>query len=265
MRDFYNDQMDTGGYLYVSLRAPTDAWNGFYTWYIYPLISNLIRQFMIYEDINSNKVFAIGYSHGGYGAFAIGPTMADRFAAVHSSAAAPTGGQSAALNLRNMRFTYMIGEKDTAYNRLGYCVDFNKTIEGLKGGRDDIYPVILELKDGFGHGGLPDRDKIAEMIQFTRNPLPKTVCWEMTVENVTNFYWLRIPDAGGSKKITADLSNNTIVLNTENVEQVHLLLDSRIVNVEEPVKVKVNDSITTTDIRPEVQTLVESAELLGVI
>ena len=258
MRDFYHDQMDAGGYIYVSLRAPTDEWNGFYTGYIYPLIGNLIRQFMIYEEVNSNKIYALGYSHGGYGAFAIGPTMADRFAAVHSSAVAPTGGQSAAFNLRNMRFTYMIGEKDTAYNRLGYCVDFNKTIEGLKGGRDDIYPVFLELKKGIGHGGLPDRDKIAEMIEYTRNPLPKTVCWEMTVGNVSNFYWLRIPNGGSPKKITADIHDNTIVLNTENVEQVHLLLDDRVVNVEEPVKVKVNGSVTTAEIRPEVQTLVET-------
>ena len=36
--------------------------------------------------VNPNKVYLMGYSHGGYGAFFIGPLIADRFAAVHASA-----------------------------------------------------------------------------------------------------------------------------------------------------------------------------------
>ncbi len=257
MKGYYRNQTGSGGYLYVALRAPTDAWNGFYTSYIYPLIDNLIRQFMIYEDINPNKVFAMGYSHGGYGAFAIGPTMADRFAAVHASAAAPTG-QSAALNLRNTRFTYMVGEKDTAYGRVDRCRNFSKTIEQLRDGRDDIYPVVFELKKGFGHGGLPDRDKIAEMIKYRRTPLPKTIAWQMTVGNVHNFYWLRVPGAGGSQKITANCSDNTIVLNSENVKEVHILLDNRLVDPGKPVTVKANNTVTVTDVQLHIETLLET-------
>ena len=36
-------------------------------------------------DIDPDKVFIMGYSHGGYGAYAIGPKMPDHFAAIHAS------------------------------------------------------------------------------------------------------------------------------------------------------------------------------------
>ena len=62
-------------------------------------------------------MFLIGYSHGGYGAFFIGPKIPDRFAAVHGSAAAPTDGTISPRTLRNTRFTFMVGEKDNAYGR----------------------------------------------------------------------------------------------------------------------------------------------------
>ena len=37
----------------------------------------------------------------------------------------------------------------------------------------DDFPVELELKKGFGHGGLPDRDKLKELYPFTRNAVPR--------------------------------------------------------------------------------------------
>ena len=50
---------------------------------------NLIRQFTVLGDVDPDKVYVMGYSHGGYGAFYIGPKIPDRFAAIHCSAAAP--------------------------------------------------------------------------------------------------------------------------------------------------------------------------------
>ena len=54
-----------------------------------PLIINLIRQFTLLGEVDPNKVFLIGYSHGGYGAFYIGPKIPDRFAAVHCTRIGP--------------------------------------------------------------------------------------------------------------------------------------------------------------------------------
>src|SRR5207302_1042512 len=106
------------------------------------------------------------------GAFFIGPKIPDRFAAVHCSASAPTDGTISPLNLRNTRFTFMIGEKDTAYGRKERCEKFEKEVQELKKANKGDFPVEMEFKPGFGHGGLPDRDKIKELAPFTRNPVP---------------------------------------------------------------------------------------------
>ena len=53
-------------------------------------LDDLFGEFRLFGDVDPNKIFLMGYSHGGYGAFAIGPKMPDQFAAIHSSAAAPT-------------------------------------------------------------------------------------------------------------------------------------------------------------------------------
>jgi hypothetical protein len=68
MQIYYRDHPEVGGYIYLALRAPNDAWNGFYADHVYPLIDNLIRQFRLLGDIDPDKVFLMGYSHGGYGA-----------------------------------------------------------------------------------------------------------------------------------------------------------------------------------------------------
>jgi len=124
MQVYYKDQRELTGYKYLALRAPNNTWNGFYDDYVYPLIENLIQQCLVFADVDPNKVFLIGYSHGGYGAFAIGPKIPYRFAAVHASAAAPTDGQTSAKTLRNTRFSFMVGEKDNAYGRRERCEKF---------------------------------------------------------------------------------------------------------------------------------------------
>ncbi|MHC4177602.1 MAG: transglutaminase domain-containing protein, partial [Planctomycetota bacterium] len=180
MQRYYRDQDEVEGYLYLALRAPNDKWNGFYDWYNLPLTANLIRQFLLLENVDPSKVFIMGYSHGGYGPFYIGTKMADRFAAVHVSAAAPTDGHAPAKNLRNTVFTYMVGEHDTRYGRLKRCQRFNERIRQLRGDRTDVFPVTMEYKPGYGHSGLPDRDKIKDIYPAKRNPLPRHVTWELT-------------------------------------------------------------------------------------
>ncbi|HUR47311.1 MAG TPA: transglutaminase domain-containing protein, partial [Candidatus Saccharimonadales bacterium] len=156
MKIYYKDHPEAGGYLYLALRAPNDTWNGFYDVYVYPLIENLVKEFLLFGDVDPNKVFIMGYSHGGYGAFAIGPKIPYRFAAIHASASAPTDGETTGKTLRNTIFTYMVGDLDTMYGRYDRCTKFNEQIEKLRGERKDIYPVTFQLIKGNGHGGLPD-------------------------------------------------------------------------------------------------------------
>ena len=157
MQVYYRPHPEAGGYLYVALRAPNDAWNGFYDDAFYPLFERLVREFVVCGDVDPDRVFAIGYSHGGYGAFALGPKLPHRFAAVHASAAAPTDGESSPVGLHALPFSFMVGGLDDAHGRRERCAAFGKALLDLR--RDHPgYPTAFTLVDGNPHTGLPDRD-----------------------------------------------------------------------------------------------------------
>ena len=128
-----------------------------------PLIERLILQFVLFGEVNPDRVYILGASHGGYGAFVIGPKIPDRFAAIHASASAPTDGETMGENLRNTTFTFMVGSNDTAYGRDWRCQKFAKEVEGWRAAHGG-YPGAFEWKPGVGHS-VPDRDKVGEMIK----------------------------------------------------------------------------------------------------
>ncbi|MBI2925689.1 MAG: hypothetical protein HYY24_08295 [Verrucomicrobia bacterium] len=221
-------------------------------------MANLIRQFVLFAEVDPNKVFIMGYSHGGYGAFAIGPKMPDRFAAIHASAAAPTDGETTGKTLRNTVFTFMIGEKDTMYGRLDRCRRFNETIQQLRGERADIYPVTMEFKPGQPHSGLPDRDKIKDMYAAVRDPVPRELTWEMTDRVIRDFYWLHAPKPASGQEIVALCRDNRVSVTTWNVPSASVLLDSRLVDFGQPVTLEVNGRATTRKVTPSLRTLCET-------
>ena len=264
MQRHYHDQPASGGYLYLALRAPNDTWNGFYDVYVYPLVDNLIRQFLLFGDVDPDKVFIMGYSHGGYGAFAIGPKMPDHFAAIHASAGAPTDGETTAKTLRNTIFTYMIGENDHAYGRLDRDRAFDEKVKKLRGDRTDIYPVTMEFEPGYNHPNLPDREKIKDMYPAVRNPVPRELTWEMTDKVIKNFFWLQTPDPGKKHEIDAICRDNHItVTTTTNVTAADVLLDSRLVDFSQPVIIEVNGHSSTRKLKPSLATFCQTLEEHG--
>jgi predicted esterase len=255
MQRYYRDQDSVPGYLYLALRAPNDAWNGFYFDLIYPLVENLIRQFLLFGEVDPDRVFIMGYSHGGYGAFAIGPKMPDRFAAIHSSAAAPTDGETSPRALRTTLFTYMIGENDHAYGRLERCRKFDEAVRKLRGDRTDIYPVTMEYRPGFGHGGLPDRDKIKELYPAVRNPAPREVSWEMTDTVIKSLFWLQVKEPAKGQALEAALKGNRLVVSSTRVAGAAVYLDGRLVDLRSPLTLVVNGSKTEVKLEPRLSTL----------
>jgi predicted peptidase len=263
MKKYYKDQTDVEGYIYIALRAPNDVWNGFYDNYCCPLVINLIRQFTLFAEADANKAYLMGYSHGGYGAFFIGPKIPDRFAAVHASASAPTDGTISAKVLRNTRFTFMIGEKDTAYGRRERCEKFAAEIEQLKKDNPGDYPVAMEFQKGFGHGGLPDRDKVKDMYKYTRNPVPKHLTWDLTDPFLKDFFWVSISTPTKGQSIDLQLTGNAMNVRTEKVTGFSLWLDSRLVNLAAPLDVAVNGKQSQFKLTPTLATLCESIQRRG--
>jgi len=259
MQRYYRDHPEVGGYRYVALRAPNDTWNGFYDVYVYPLVANLIQQFLVFGDVDPNKVFIMGYSHGGYGAYAIGPKMPDRFAAIHASAAAATDGETTPKTLRNTVFTAMVGEKDTAYGRYDRNRRFKDTVEQLQGGREDIYPVKVEIIAGNGHTGLPDRDKIVSMYPSVRRPAPRELTWLQTDKVIQDFFWLHVGEPAKKQELNAACTNNHVtVTTTTNVASVTVFLDERLVDFQRPIVFTVNEKTSSQKLKPSLEVLCET-------
>ena len=259
MAQHYFDHPEVGGYKYLALRAPNDTWNGFYDDYVYPLIANLIEQQVVLNDVDSDKVFIMGYSHGGYGAYAIGPKMPDHFAAIHASAGAATDGESTPVTLRNTPFTAWVGEKDLAYDRLSRNQKFADEIVALRGNRTDIYPVTVTVKMGFEHGNLNDRDLIVPMYPEVRNPVPRTLNWLQTDGVIHDFYWLHAANPAKTKRIDATCQNNAVdVATTPDVKAASVYLDSRLVDFSKPVNFKVNGASFSRKLSPSIKTLCDT-------
>lgn len=263
MQNYYRDHPESGGYRYVALRAPNNTWNGFYTDYAYPLAANLVRQFLLCGEVDPNKVFLMGYSHGGYGAFAMGPKMPDRFAAIHASGAALTDG-AVADTLRNTAFICMIGEKDTAHGRIKRCLDFQTEIQRLRGERTDIYPVTVQVIADHPHSGLPDRDSIVEMYPAIRNPVPPELTWVMTDKVIKDFFWLRVPEPVKGERFETICRDNVLTIKTApNTAAASVLLDERLVDFAKPIKLVVNGKTTTQKVKPSLRTLCETLQRRG--
>ena len=261
MQVYYRDHPEVGGYIYVALRAPDNTWNGFYTGYVYPLIQNLLRQFLLFGDIDPDKKFIMGYSHGGYGAFAIGPKMPDYFAAIHASAAAPTDGIDP-ITLRNTVFTTMVGSKDTMYGRYKRILEFEKNVNDLRGDRTDIFPVTVQIVADHPHSGLPDRDKIAEMYPNVRHPVPRDLTWLLSDNVISDFFWLNVPMPEAGKKFDVTCHNNHLIATT-NLEAATILLDSRLIDFKLPVTLVLNGKTSKQKLNPSLLTLCKTLQRRG--
>ncbi|MFK7960289.1 MAG: transglutaminase domain-containing protein [Phycisphaerales bacterium] len=261
MQIYYRDQPQAGGYKYLALRAPTDEWNGFYTDYMYPVMARLIEQFLVHGDVDPNRVYAIGYSHGGYGAYAIGPVMPDRFGAVHASAAAATDGVTRIENLMATRFTAMIGELDTAYGRVvrnrAFAARAAELAAEVAGEGDGLYPIEVREIEGNGHGGLPDRDILPELLTWQRTPMPARIRWHPSTSVITRFFWLADDAAGRGRTIDASCADNRVMLDVAGPETmtVGLRLDHRLVDVTQPLAVDAFGKSFTVDLQPSLRTL----------
>ncbi len=234
---YYKEHPESGGYVYLALRAPNDTWNGFYDDSICPLVETLIKQFVLFADVNPDKVFTMGASHGGYGAFVIGPKIPDRFAAVHAAASAPSDGETMGENLRNTRFTFIVGEKDTAYGRADRCHKFEELVEKWRtqyGG----FSGKFECPVGVGHL-VPDHDELAELLKNTRDTRPDFVVWTQSDNVLKRCYWVEAPEPVNGGHIEAKIVKNTITLKAQKQTKLTLWLDDKLVDMKKPVTVEV--------------------------
>ena len=247
---YYLDHPESGGYVHLALRAPNDDWNGFYDDAISPLVERLIQMFVKYGSVDPNRVYACGASHGGYGAFVIGPKIPYRFAAVHPAASAPSDGQTQGENLRNLRFTWAVGERDTEYGRVTRArafekqwLDWRSQYGGFDGGFEEVKGADHFIKQH-------EENKLAELLKFRRTPNPKRVIWVQSDDRLHRSYWIEAvkPSVGG--RIDAEVRGNVITLKTQKQDTVAIWLSSDLVDLHKPLEVIRDGKRTRFPLRP---------------
>lgn len=260
---YYKDHPEAGGYIYLALRAPNDAWNGFYDDSICPLIERLILQFVKFAEVDPNRVYACGASHGGYGAFVIGPKIPYRFAAIHPAASAGTDGETEGVNLRNVRFTWAVGENDKDYGRVDRCRAFQKLWDGWKlkyGGFDggvEVVPGRGHLINGF------EANKTVDLLKYSRNTIPTRLIWVQTDNVLHRFYWLEALSPTAKGTVEATIDGNQITMTTSNQASVALWLSKSQMDYSKPIIVVRDGKRQVFRVKPDLETFAEGLASTG--
>ena len=204
---------------------------------------------VVFEGVNPDKVYILGYSAGGDGLYQMAPRMADHWAAASMMAGHP--GDARMESLRNLPFAIYMGGQDAAYDRNLLAQKYSSILDSLatadgKGG----YIHDTHIYDDCGHWMLR-RDTIAIpwMAQYTRNVSPKRVVWVQDDVLRNNFYWLGVPDEARKQGATVavEIDGQTLRIDTCDVPVLLVGLNDDLLNLDEPVTVVMGDQTITTE------------------
>lgn len=204
MKVYYASSVHDG--IYVAPRGVSDTWDLHSQAESYVLYERLIENMVALEDVDSDRVYVLGYSAGGDGVYQIAPRLSDRLAAADMSAGHPNG-----VNLRNtfgVPLLLQVGERDGAYGRNRITVAYDAKLEALRQAfpgaythetfvhvgrphnfydndpRESPYPVFANPQKWLSAGDRTtvqrNTNAIAWLKGYTRNPWPSRVVWDLT-------------------------------------------------------------------------------------
>lgn len=203
MTVYYRQSVKAG--VYVAPRGVSNTWNLHFRRESYPLYDRLIENMILFEDVDPDRVYLLGFSAGGDGVYQIVPRMADRWAAASMSAGHHNG--VSPKNLHHVPFLLQVGERDGAYNRNRETVKFEAKLEALAGEHPGGYIHEIFVHRGKPHNFLdnhPEEEKqqvladpqawlekgetrsvarntnaIAWVSRHRRDPYPAWVLWDL--------------------------------------------------------------------------------------
>ncbi|MCC6427880.1 MAG: alpha/beta hydrolase [Phycisphaerales bacterium] len=226
--------------IYIAPRAPTDTWNLWHEPHIDPLFDRLIEDAILFENVNPDRVYLLGYSAGGDGVYQIAPRMADRFAAAAMMAGHPN--EASPLNLRNLPFVINMGADDKAYNRNTVAAEWGKKLGELRANDPGGYIYEVHLREGLGHWmKKEDASAIPWMMNLTRDPLPDRVVWRQDDVTQPRLYWLAMPEDQRKAGAMVTVKREGQVFTVEAVEgptAITILLNDRMCDLDLPVRVE---------------------------
>lgn len=197
--------------VYVAPRAPWDDSDMWHKKGLDKLLDKLIQACVVFERVNPDKVYLLGYSAGGDGVWRMAPRMADRWAAASMMAGHP--GNASQVNLRNLPYMIWMGENDSAYNRNTLAKEKGEVLDSLKKSDPSGYIHQTHILKDKGHwmDGI-DGAAIDWMALHRRNPYPDRIVWRQEEILQPHFYWLSAPEdeLAHGKTVIAERNGNTI-------------------------------------------------------
>jgi|694.fasta_scaffold06464_8 predicted esterase len=230
--------------VYVAPRAPTDTWNLWHQDHIDPLFIRLIENMVLFEEVNPDRVYLLGYSAGGDGVYQLAPRMADRLAAASMMAGHPN--ETEPFGLRNLPFALFMGGNDSAYQRNAVAEKWSKQLDELEAKDPGGYKHLVKIYPNKGHWmDRQDAEGLPWMAQFTRQGWPKKVVWKQDDVVHQRFYWLEVaPDqAKGGTLLTAEVVGQEIRLSGSDLNGIILNLSDELLDLSQPIKVLWNDEV----------------------
>jgi predicted peptidase len=226
--------------VYLAPRAPTDTWNMWHREHIDVLFARLIENLIVFEGVDPNRVYVLGYSAGGDGVYRLAPRMADRWAAASMMAGHP-GGVSM-LNMRNTPFSIQVGGRDSAYKRNEVAKKYGDKLDTLQKADPKGYVHFTKIYANCGHWmNRKDAIAIPWMAKFDRNPLPTRIVWRQD-KNQPRFYWLATKgEVKGGAVVQADLKAQSITLDPGDAQSLKIRLNDAMLDLDKPVTVTSGD------------------------
>lgn len=225
--------------LYVAPRAPWNTWDLWHKEGLDEMLDKLIQACVVFEGVNPNKVYLLGYSAGGDGVWRLAPRMADRWAAAAMMAGHP--GETSQVNLMNLPFTIWMGENDYHYDRNTLAKEKGAVMDSLSEANPGKYIHQTNILEGKGHWmDGEDAAAIDWMTQFKRNPYPKRIVWRQEKITQEHFYWLSAPadEIAQGKSVIASIEENTINIEKCDYTRLVIFLNDNMVNLDKKVTVK---------------------------
>jgi predicted esterase len=227
--------------VYVAPRAPGDTWDLWHQGHVDPLFARLIRDMVLLQDVNPDRVYIMGYSAGGDGVYQLAPRMADRFAAAAMMAGHPN--ETKPDGLRNLPFTLHMGGNDGAFKRNEIGRQWGTMLDALSKQDPGGYPHEVVIHEGKGHW-MDREDAVAVpwMAKHVRNLRPERIVWLQDDVTEPRFYWLRNPAPKGGQRVVATRAGQAITIEeaTGGIDELGILLDDEIVDLDKPVRVTMN-------------------------
>jgi hypothetical protein len=227
--------------VYLAPRAPSNTWDLWHQAHVDPFFERLIEDLSVFEEVDFNRVYLMGYSAGGDGVYQLAPRMADRLAAASMMAGHPN--ESSPLGLRNLPFAIHVGAEDVAYSRNKVAREWGEKLAKLREGDPEGYLHLTEIHPGRGHWmNREDASAVPWMAKFRRDPIPRKVVWHQDDVTHDRFYWLAVEpgQARPRSTVVADREGQDVrITKLEGVERLIVRLDDRMLDLDRPVTISV--------------------------